>query len=271
VKLQYRGWAWEGDSKAKWVNVNGEFWVLSVSERVTTDGHSIDLQIANVDQVVQDEASIVLGRLDAITMKGIQVQPYYSHSCYVYRRELDDTHTAIVPVEFTDAVLALNRCKIRIVTRSFRSTSASAAASGDHQHMMFNATANTGTFGTGYKYEAKNSIGGTVQLLFSDTVGDMYTYEGSGDHTHDIDYGIADDTDTPDTLRIAIDGTDRTAALGGPWAVGGGAANFVLDITNFLTTDLQKKHTITLSCDSGQGEAEVIVDIYETIQSLDLG
>ncbi|MBZ0297591.1 MAG: hypothetical protein K8L99_33855, partial [Anaerolineae bacterium] len=93
-------------------------------------------------------------------------------------------------------------------------------------------------------------------------------------HTHvipaaDLDYGIVDDSEYPDTVRIAVNGVDYTAALGGPWGVGGTAVDEVIDIADQINlSTLQQLHEVEVTCDGGQGEVEATVELYETIQSI---
>jgi hypothetical protein len=92
-----------------------------------------------------------------------------------------------------------------------------------------------------------------------------------GDHTHALDYGIYDDVEYPDTVRIAINGVDRTAALGGPWGAGGIAVNEELEITTYLVNavgGLRQLHEITISCDAGQGTVETVMKLQLTVQGI---
>jgi hypothetical protein len=93
------------------------------------------------------------------------------------------------------------------------------------------------------------------------------------DHTHTLTntYGIYQDTVNPTSISIYINGVDRTAALGGPWAAGGAAADDELDITTYLVNasgGLRQNHTISFRCASGQGEVEVEVDMLVTLQAI---
>lgn len=87
-------------------------------------------------------------------------------------------------------------------------------------------------------------------------------------HTSTAAYGIYADTQYPTGIHITIDGTDRTTALGGPWAAGGGAATAELEITSYLEVNLRSNHTINFSCTSGQGECETEVDLLVSIQAV---
>ena len=88
-------------------------------------------------------------------------------------------------------------------------------------------------------------------------------------HNHTLSYGIYQDTAYPTSISVAVDGTDRTIVLGGPWAPAGGAlASTEVDISNYLAISLQTNHTISFSCASGQGEMEAEVRMLETIQAI---
>lgn len=94
------------------------------------------------------------------------------------------------------------------------------------------------------------------------------------DHTHTMTatYGIYQDGSHPTTISLYIDGVNRSAALGGPWAGGGGAADIdELDITAYLVEaagGLRQRHTLEFRCASGQGEIEAEVDMLVTVQAI---
>jgi hypothetical protein len=203
---------------------------------------------------------ILLVIVALVVMGGIQGEAGsvpVDHAAYVYERALDSEHPATVVVEVEREV---HRCRVWITTRSFRAISRANEASGAHQHMVFDSTNVIGHFqGQGYYSNVENAAGAELPVLLPDTYGDVYTYEGTGGHTHAIAFGIVEDDEAPGRLRIAIDGTDRTAALGGPWAVGGDIADFAVDIGEYL--DLGR-HTIEVMAGDGQGMIEIVVDLY---------
>ncbi|MFH0938235.1 MAG: hypothetical protein V1899_03005 [Planctomycetota bacterium] len=91
------------------------------------------------------------------------------------------------------------------------------------------------------------------------------------DHSHGttITYGIYDDTAYPTTISLAIDGIDRTTALGGTWQNAGGAANVVLDVTTYIVNaagGLRQAHTLVFSCTGGQGTVVATVRSLMTTQ-----
>ena len=89
-------------------------------------------------------------------------------------------------------------------------------------------------------------------------------------HNHGLIYGIYDDTAHPTTVKIRINGTNYTTALGGPWAAGGGALSITLDITEQINAaaTFQQLHEVEIFCTSGQGEIEATIDIISEIQLL---
>ncbi|MBN1991365.1 MAG: hypothetical protein JW953_01580 [Anaerolineae bacterium] len=86
-------------------------------------------------------------------------------------------------------------------------------------------------------------------------------------HTHDLVYGLYEDTVYPQNISVAINGTDRTAAWGGPWAPSNAAIDIDdLNVTSYLAKN--QVNTITFSCTAGQGEIECLVEQLLTIQSI---
>jgi hypothetical protein len=300
-------------------DINDDFWVLEVGENISTGGVSTDLKIASVDRYEQDAARVVLGALEEIRINNVSVEPYFSKSGFVYRREIDDTYSAVVPIDITEATASLVRCRVRLTTRPFRATaksaqsttsasggggtstsasgggtSATSAGGGSHNHLVMGYTTLSIPPTSSRNYIMKRSDGAQVPMILATAEAtSLYTFDTANDHTHSVTvpshthdvtipahthtipaanltYGITDDTDYPDTVRIAVNGTDYTSTLGGPWAVGGGALDVVLELADAINAaaTLQQKHTVTISCDDGQGEVEATVELYEVIQSI---
>jgi hypothetical protein len=90
------------------------------------------------------------------------------------------------------------------------------------------------------------------------------------DHTHALTYGLQQDTVTPVSVRLWVDGVDVTAGLGGAWAAGGGSTTFEVDITASIVAGgaLQSEHEIRLTCSGGRGSVEASVEIYEVIAAI---
>jgi len=302
ITLDYKGYVKRTgtDAEFAFVDIRDDFWVMEVEERVSTSGVSLSLTIASIDEHVKDAQDVVVGAIEAIDIRNIQIQPYPNVWGYVYQRQMDSNHSAIVPVRVDEAILSIHRCSLYITTRPFRSTASAArsggaaattsAGGGDHRHRMFAQTTNTYTFpGSGSNpatlparvfnaLQADLITQASVVLLNAGSL-DLYTDGASGEHTHtinlpnhthELDYEINDDTDYPDSVGIKINGVDRTTALGGPWGVGGSAIDIEIDIAQYIESAaiFQQRHQIELYCDSGQGEIEVEVEMQAIIQFL---
>jgi len=180
------------------------------------------------------------------------------------------------------------------------STTPTSTSNGDHGHKIASYVDDS-SGGTTRKYIIGTDAGGTVYGYYDTTFGaDIFTATQSGDHNHDVsvpshthsltlsnhthnftladhthaqDYGIFEDSETPENVRIAIDGVDRTSALGGPWAPTGAELNLELDITTYFVNasgGLRQDHTVTVSCDTGQGDVEVGIDMLVSIQPIEV-
>jgi len=300
ITLDYKGYVLrENDSEFAFVNIRDEFWIMEVEERVSTSGVSLALTIANIDEHQKDVKDVVVGAIEAVEVNNTQIQPYPNVWGSVYQRQMDSSHSAVIPVRIDEAVLSVHRCSLYIQTRPFRTTASAAksggsaattsAANGDHDHQVSGGLSYLGTSppGTLYYYGVPflGDNGNTISMVIASSVSNSYggrdieTLTSSGththnvsipNHTHDLDYGINDDTDYPDTVRISINGVDRTSALGGPWGVGGTAIDIELDIAQYIESagTFQQRHEVEITCDSGQGEIEVEIQLQAIVQFL---
>jgi hypothetical protein len=297
IRVVYRGLIYNEDGiPIDFLNIDENLWVMKVTENITKGKISAKLTVTTVDRQEMDSAKIIIGAIEEIKLNNLKIQPYPATSSYVYLRQMDSTHTASVPVELTNGILYLDRCRIHLTTRPFRATAKTAASGGssaptsdgggDHRHKMANWVSTGDLSNETTRYIVAGNSGGSgsfslfIHTLSTDPNNDMWTYASSGTHTHDVTisphthnltYGISDDTATPDTISVTIDGTDRTTALGGPWGVGGGNVDVSFDIASYLNSaagGLRQKHSVVFSCTSGQGEAEVLIELKTTVQSI---
>ncbi|MBZ0295004.1 MAG: hypothetical protein K8L99_20745, partial [Anaerolineae bacterium] len=127
IHVSYHGWITdEAGERVDFRTIEDDFWVMEVSTTFSTSGITTHLKVATIDRYEQDVTGIILGALEEIRIQNVSVEPYFSKSIYVYRRELDDTHEAVIPIDLTNATQALTRCRLRLVTRPFRATAKSA-------------------------------------------------------------------------------------------------------------------------------------------------
>lgn len=279
IRFRYKGIVELPTGLLTYIDVDEDFWVMRAGESFGPDGIKLNLEVASIDRREQSAAEVIVGALEAIEIRNTAIQSYYTSYGIVYRREIDSTHDAVVPIYVTNAVQAIQRVLVRFTTRPFRATSKGAEAAGAHRHRMFQWGANSGVQPPGAYYQSmyatdddsgSNGIIIDMAILTNPKNQDLWTFSASDNHVHSLDYGIEDDTGYPDTVSIKVNGVDRTSELGGPWGVGGGAIVVEVDISDYIRSEstLHKTHTVTLECDSGQGEVEFSLEVYEIIQTV---
>ena len=137
-------------------------------------------------------------------------------------------------------------------------------AQGNHTHSVTAQGDHTHSITITAQGDHTHSITITAQGDHSHTIG------ASGSHTHTITltYGIYEDTVYPANVGIKINGTDRTAVLGGPWGTAGASVEVgPLEISDYLTP-LQQSHTVELYCASSQGQVEFEAKELVTVQAI---
>lgn len=292
VRLLYRGVVERDGEPFTYLDVDDRFFVLKVSERVDLGGVVTELEISTVDRYQQDAAQLVIGALEAIEIRNVFVQPYPTRMGFYSHEAIDSTHPVKVPVSITDATLDLTRALVRMSTRPMRSTvtgaaaggGATSSAGGDHRHRMFVENGTPPPSGSQRRFLVRiwNGISfnqGQVILNSNEGAGvDLYTYDASGDHTHTVpdhthalQYGVFDDTQHPQGIRLFINGVDRTVELGGPWAPSNAAVEIELEISQYLINavgGLRRTHTLEWRCTSGRGEIDTEVELLDVIQPI---
>ncbi|MDZ4769061.1 MAG: hypothetical protein SGJ24_08040 [Chloroflexota bacterium] len=275
IRLVYNGAVERDGARAQYLDTDGDFWITEVTERFGVGGAACDLVLSSIDRHAGSSAAIVIGALEDLEIDGVSVKPYLNRVAWVFDRVIDPLFPAIVPVRLTDATQRLNRCLVKIRTRAFISTVQASVNNTTHRHTLItNDPGYTGPYywRPVYAYDSASETG--VRLLLPISVETSAFALQTGTETDEdfitLDYGLQQDTQTPAGLRITINGTDRTTALGGPWLTGGGAGAFEIDVTDFLAAEslLQQEHLIRIECESGQGEVEIAIEVYETIQSI---
>ena len=295
VHINYKAQVQTSDGLVDYFAVRGDYWVLRVNETVGLDSSAVDLEVSNVDRYQKDIAEVLIGSLEAIELRNLKPAISSSTRSYVYDREISTGgFTAVVPIEFTDATLELQRVRLRIKTSPFRATAKSAqsttSAGSAHNHSWASIpSAPPSTAGwanrifsftdgvTIYFFQALSSAplpGSTQQLL---------GINENPAHTHTIPsanltFGITDDSDYPDTITVEVNGVDRTNLLFGDTTLddSGVGLDAVADsgeLTNLLineTGGLRQVHEIEIFCAGGQGRVEVTVEVFETSQAIKL-
>lgn len=74
IRIQYTGTVDTPDSKLTYININDDFWVMSVTESFSKSGLSVDLDVTTIDRHAQDVTRIVVGMLDDIEVQNVAVK-----------------------------------------------------------------------------------------------------------------------------------------------------------------------------------------------------
>lgn len=274
--LRYKGRVLRDGEAVDYVDIDGAFWMMEVSERFGVEaGAAVDVQIANIDRQDGDVAETVVEALETISLRGLSPAAGVSCRSYVYPREIAPGFACVVPVEFTDATTELLRVRVRLKTSGFRATN----VQGAHRHLVAQRVGwstivpttalQLRMFGDGNGIQSISSL---FLPAVSDPNADLYTFGAAGA----VEYGIQDDSVTPSTVQCWVNGINRTAALGGPWAPSGGAIDILLNVglmTGYLENaagGLYQEHRIEFRCLGGRGRAEVTVEVYEVLQTIDV-
>lgn len=262
--------------KLTYIDVDTDLWILKATESIDNSGVArLVLKVSTVDMHQKSMEKVLVGAIEALRIRETRVQPYYSKSNFPLIRQADSSLDAEIPIKITNATMSLERCILRFTSRPLRATSRTALGS-PHGHVFAAADSIYGGSYTTRNFRARDPITGELHFfqlpVGSNTSGteSLQSLNESPDHTHALNFGVADDIETPKTIRIAINGIDYTSVLGGPWDIGGGGVSVELNITDQINAapTLQANHLVKLSCDSGQGEFEVTVELYEVIQTI---
>ena len=185
--------------------------------------------------------------LDTLTAQSLFVSPMLHGP---YRNSVDGTHSMTFIVDYDDNIAYLYSAKLKLRLSAVRSnvSATASAASGSHGHKMFNSvsasvltdtttkisgtTVADHTHGVNGAFNQYAAASGNNAYFFTTDYSDLTTYETAATHTHTMTmtYGIYEGS-APSTpgITLAINGTDRTTALGGAWD-----ADATLDITDYL-------------------------------------
>jgi hypothetical protein len=274
VRLVYKGIVERDGQVVNYLDVDADMWVMEVTERIGLEGAAVDLTLATVDRHAADAARVVIGALEELRIDGVTVKPYFNRSSWVYDRVIDPFFPASVPVVLTNATQRLNRCRVRVRTRAFISTARSAVTNTTHRHSILQSGTGTGPYYYRDVIMYDQATNATFRALLPVSIESAAFLAQTDIETNEdfitVNYGLQQDTQTPAGLRVFVNNIDRTTALGGPWLVSGGAGMFEVDVTQWIESvvPLQQEHIVRIECTSGQGEVEVTVEVYETIQAI---
>jgi hypothetical protein len=277
IRVVYRGLV----DGYKFVDLDADLNILGINKRRTSSRgtKAITITVSESDVRQSSDQALLINVVKDLSDTKIHVDPTLTYSPVgPYIKRIDPSNNAVFNVRIKSEVLLLNNAILRFTTGALKSSVTATATGGDHRHRMYTASGSTPTYSGVSDWQCKQDSAGAftvrAQIPTDVTSGasDMYTEDSSGNLIINIVYGIFADTVFPGTVSIAINGIDRTGALGGPWgAVGASTGNIELDIATYLINavgGLRQDHTITFSCTGGRGEIEFETDMLLTIQAI---
>lgn len=287
IHINYKAQVLTPTGPIDYMSIRDDVWVLKVMETVNLDSSYVQIEFSQVDRYREGAAERIMNGLESIELRNLKPQIAGGVRSYVYDREIAPGFPAQVPIEFTDATLSVQRVRLRLRTMPFRATAQAAAGGGNHNHRVAEFLNSTGIFpreempnlpSSLFNFRLGDAGIKTAVVLLNAPSADLWTEGASGSHTHEIAFGITDDTQTPSGVTVWVNGTDRTSQLFGSASLAGsgGALNVVADmgaLTGFITGaagGLRQVHTVEVRCAGGRGRAEVTVEVFETTQAIKL-
>lgn len=76
IRISYKGTVDTPEGNLTYINVDDDFWVMSVSESFSKSGLTVDLDVTTIDRHAQDIKRVVVGMLDAIDVRNLSVQTF---------------------------------------------------------------------------------------------------------------------------------------------------------------------------------------------------
>lgn len=276
IRLMYKGRVPLASGDYVFRNYDADFWVMSVTETVDSQGVSVSMELSDIDRYEQNNASVVIGALEELRVSGMRVQPSFAALPFYFEEDIDSTHAInrVVPV-IDDAVFQLNRAKLFVRTTPFRANARGAAtvtsdATG-HQHTWASVLA-TPDGGGGFTTQTFSFSDGSNIWYFNaasnfnpGTTTQVFALNENPEHTHtipaaDLDYGIYDDDPNyPTSLTISINGSTVVSGADS----GGTGLNTSYDVTDYFlpptAAALRQDHTVEIECTSNQGTVECML------------
>lgn len=84
IKVEYNGQVYRDNTLIQPAYINDWFWVISVDERLSSSGLSVDLEVSNIDQEMKDISRKIADTLEAIDVQNVAVKTF--PTAFVYGR-----------------------------------------------------------------------------------------------------------------------------------------------------------------------------------------
>lgn len=284
VRVVYRGMVEYEGSPYKYVDIDTDLTVLSITDKFGDDGSiqsSLEVSASGV-RPVSDTGLVAEMHRDLQVVRG-QIQPNMAYNkAGPYSEEIAVGNDVTIDFRIGAEVLFLHNCKLRFSTRPLRATATGAEAVTTHTHnsIVINRVT-TASLTSNDKELWFHQNDEDIKFNSEDAGPSTHTKtsSGGGAHSHNMNYGIFDDSNYPQGIEIHINGTDRTSALGGTWAGSNAAVDVEVDISEYLKDGngdvIQQTHEIVFKAtgsgaggSTNQGVIFAQIDALVTVQAI---
>lgn len=104
--------------------VEGDFYVLKVTERLGEGGATITLEVSNIDKQMQSEAAIIVGAIESISLRNLKPMTYPYRESYSIERPVQQwdgqpsyTRYCTMPLKIDDTVTSITSVRVTIRSR----------------------------------------------------------------------------------------------------------------------------------------------------------
>lgn len=252
-------------------DLSGAYWVLSSEETYdeADPAGRVALELSTTDALTNDDAALVVRKLEEIEVQNVFVQPTLNHYIWgPYQQEIDPANLVHLRLRIRDATLALDKATLILRTLPFTATAQTASSTpSSHQHLIMRSEDGTSLQGTLATRRFTIVEQATGQLFHFDAESDVgaaprfFDMQPGGAHTHDLQYGIQRDTTYPGNLIVLVNTTTVASGIGGTSA----ELRTEIDITQALldkSGGVRGTHDIYILCGAGQGliSAECMIE-----------
>ena len=275
IHLTYQGMTNKNNVPYVYRDIDADYWVMRATEVVRPDGIVLQLVITNIDRYQADAAGVLVGMVDKINAQEVDVQPYPTNYPWGPFQQPIDTSTSVTfKFPIFDNVLRLNSVTAYIIRDNWTAVAGVAQDGGDHRHLMMELVGVVGTPPPNADwtyYQTKDGSSDTsndktiqIPVVVPANATDLWTFEGSGDHTHDTEFSaVQQDNLKPSDLDITVNGVSVATGL---FPDDGGDEYVDTDIVEIDITDevLNKAggfrawHTMVIDCGADRGDISVV-------------
>lgn len=305
VKVDYKGVS----DNYKYVEIDDYFYVMDITRNRNVDGsRNFTVTISSVDIRRTSDQDIMIDVVRDLRSLNIHIPAtlsYFQNSDnkrIAGNIDVSQRTNAEFTLRMKEEILYLNRALLQFTTSALQTDATGVAAggssvqtstsSGAHRHQMFywNGNHAPNSYINSQDYGAVGDAAGTSPKFIAvwDNDGgntdDIYTFEAANNHSHDINipshthdlvFGLFEDTVFPQHIGIVIDGIDYTTQLleqinetdFSPLDTQ--SYTYEVDITSILNIDLKRNHSIVFYANSDtQGSISVNINCLVTIQPI---